>query len=614
MANKIKDSFNNLKTKLVGTKTTKIDTRLDKAINDIISYKSNSGRNGVIDLVNHLIAKQGSINLTGSQFGGLFGNSPATPSALGQSGRLHRYKVYDSIVSTINYCHRALNVLTDNILAPDDITKECLEIYEEEYFGENDPQSKINETKEIIKKLKLEKYLNQIIKNTLQFGDYFCEIADSKTAILSKSSMLNESIDKSNIDSFNIKLKENENINLKIDYSAFNESSDVDIDLKDIKLLFYEPKRVVKLQSEMFPLCFGYLIFPSVNIDANFNPEQMAINNICVSILKNLENKIPQIKELNSNNDLKDVISTMIKTNGITNSMQIRFIPPDKMQHFLCPGHKYRPYGESIFDSCQYTGKVLIALETALAVQRLSRSTEKRKILVELGLPRDAKSMVDQIKTEFNKRKISLDEFGTVDSIPSTITTFEDVYIPQKDGKPFVDIQTMTEGNVDIRSKVDELKFLRDQLVASLGIPSSFLNIEENLSNKAALSEENILFARTIISHQKYLTDQLNDLLKKVYKITDPENEMLMSERIIVKLPPPKSLQYERQARYTSELANLIRTLEEIGVPKEWAKRKFLTNIDWDDVEKFEITEKIEKGIGVEKDENDMGGGMMGGF
>ena len=100
------------------------------------------------------------------------------------------------------------------------------------------------------------------------------------------------------------------------------------------------------------------------------------------------------------------------------------------------------------------------------------------------------------MKEEFRKRKISLDSFGTIDTIPSNITTFEDVYIPQKDGKPFVDISTFTEGNIDTRSKTDELKFLRDQVVASLGVPASFLNIEENLSNKNALSEESIQFAK----------------------------------------------------------------------------------------------------------------------
>jgi len=278
------------------------------------------------------------------------------------------------------------------------------------------------------------------------------------------------------------------------------------------------------------------------------------------------------------------------------------------------PSTKYEPYGESVFDACQFTAKCLVAMETALAVQRLARSTEKRKIAVEIGLPRDARKMIERLKEELRKRKVTLDNFGTVDTIPSMITTFEDVYIPQKDGKPFVDISTFNEGNVDIRNKVEELKFLRDSVVASLGVPPSFINIEENLSNKAALTEENILFARTIVSHQKYITHQMNRLIQKVYDIISPEEALSILDNVMIALPSPKSLQYEREARYLSELANLIETLERVGIPKEYTKKKYLSNIDWEDLKNYEVGEKIETELGTTKEDpmDAMGGGMTG--
>jgi len=281
----------------------------------------------------------------------------------------------------------------------------------------------------------------------------------------------------------------------------------------------------------------------------------------------------------------------------------------------MVPSTKYHPYGEAIFDACQFNAKCLIALETALAIQRLSRSTEKRKISIELGLPRDARKMVEKLKEEFRKRKISLDSFGTVDTIPSLITTFEDVYIPTKDGKAFVDIGTFTEGNVDIRGKVDELKFLRDSVIASLGVPASFCNIEENLSNKSALGEENILFARTIVAHQKYLTKNINGLIKKVFDIINPEMALTLFDHVLIALPPPKSLQFERESKYIGDLATLVEALERLGIPKEWAISKYLTNIDWGELKNFEINDVIDKKLGTAKKEDEgMGGGMGGGM
>lgn len=641
----IEDLYNKLKVSIMGTKTQKIDSKLDAIVKDISNYRKNSGRNGYIELVRNVIAQTGSVKIGAGMGGGGLFSQGAGPAAFGQGGRLLRYKTYEAIVSNINYCFRALNVLTDNILSPDDITKVSLEVKAEEHMEEElSDEAKLRRVKNVIKKLDIEKHLNLIVRNTLTYGDFFCEIGDAVTALTSKS-ILSENAYNQIMDTWQDQgLRETfyETINkdrykFTIDYSAFSEAKvernlerkdDDEIRseeqekqkklkdlnaLRNIKLIFHEPKFILKLQSALFPICFGYLIFPKVSVVPGAAIADEAINNICISILKSLEKKIPQMKEFKNTDELKFLIKQMVEQSDFNKAIDIRYVPPDKMVHFMIPSSKYHPYGESIFDSGQYTAKVLIALETALAIQRLSRSTEKRKIAIEVGLPRDAKKAIESMKEEFRKRKISLDSFGSVDTIPSMITTFEDVYIPQKDGKAFVDISTFNEGNVDVRNKVEELKFMRDQLVAGLGVPPSFLGIEENLSNKAALSEENILFARTIIGYQKALTHQIQDLMERIFDVLDPE-DMDALDNISVFLPAPKSLQYEREARYMNEVTGLIDSLERIGIPKDYSKKKYLTNIDWDEVEEYETDSNIEKTLDPAKKQEEEGMGGMGGF
>lgn len=615
----LKDTFQKLKLSVIGTKTTDIDTKLDQAAKDITAYKSHSGRNGYVDLVQTLISKQVTGGISLHTPGGMFAQS-ITPAAFGQGLRIGRYRMYDTITTHINYCFRALCVLTDNILSPDDITKTSLEIRPKKFLEDEVPtEAKTKNVKNIVKKLKLEQNLELIVKNTLKFGDFFVEIADAKTALTSKAYLaeaFENDVTEGRKDVITYK-NDKQKIDMKVimDYSSFFESSSPsgkEADVEQLNLIFHDSLQVLKLQSELYPLCFGYLVFPRTTLMPHLALKDQAVNDICKNILVSLAQKIPQIKELSDDEELKSIIAAMVRETDHTRSMNIRYVPPDRMQHFMIPSNKYYPYGESIFDSTQFTSKVLIALETALAIHRLSRSTEKRKIAVEVGLPRDARKMVEKLKEEFRKRKITLDSFGTVDTIPSMIGTFEDIYIPQKDGKPFVDISTFTEGNVDIRGKVDELKFLRDSVVASLGVPASFLNIEENLSNKAALSEENILFARTVVNHQKYLTNQLNQLIEKVYMIINPEEALTLLDNVSIALPPPKSLQFEREARYMSELANLVETLERIGIPKEFSRKKYLTGIDWDDLKNYEIDEEIDKKLGAKKPGDDEPGGMGG--
>lgn len=632
----LSDTFDKLKSSVLGVKTTKVDKRLDKAVRDISMYKSQSGRNGYIDLVRSVIAKSGQIDIgAGSQ--GLFGQA-ATPAMMGQGGRLMRYRTYEAIVSNISYCYRALNVLTDNILSPDDITKVALDIKPvEKLSDEVSGETVVNLVEEIIKKVKLEQNLTKIIKNTLQFGDYFCEIADTKTALTSRAIIAeyqtyldsNErSTDKETLTIDGLNDSAFKNTSFIMDYSSFTEADEkTDRDtseeeeeekeeksLSDVHLVFHEGKFVVKLQSDLFPICFGYLVFPRALSIPQLAVQDQIVNNICLAILKNVENRLPQAKELQDNEDLKNIIKSMIVSSDYSRSLNIRYIPPDKMEHFHVPSDKFFPYGESIYEPCQFNAKVLIALETALAIHRLTRSIEKRKIAIEIGLPRDAKKAIEKMKEEFRKRKISLDSFGSVDTIPSMITTFEDIYIPQKDGKAFVDVSTFNEGGTDVRGKVDELKFIRDSVVACLGVPASFLNIEENLSNKAALSEENILFARTIVGHQKYFTHQVNSLLFKVLDIVKPDVAIELLDIVLIAFAPPKSLQFEREARYLSDLANMIDTMERIGIPKEYAKRKYLSQIDWAEVAKYKTEEDIETGLGTEKEEEEPGFGGGGAF
>jgi hypothetical protein len=548
-----------------------------------------------------------------------------------------RYSSYQAIISNINYAFRALNVLVDNILSPDDITKQALEVKPKIFLTDDAPvSSKVRYVKEVIKEVELERKLDLIVRNTLLFGDLFCELGGPKAALTSQTLLSESSLYQQNInDQFENgtrqrivqPVKDGKAYEFVMDYSALSEadsdslmptSSDKKKEKKkqkkisNLHLIFHDPKFVVKLQSPMFPICFGYLVFPvRASMPASTLADD-AINNICIAIIKSLQDRIPQMKEYNNDEELKDILRTLVGNADLNRAMDIRYIPADKMTHFYVPTTKYYPYGESIFDSIQYAAKVFISMETALAVQRISRSTEKRKIAIEIGLPRDARKAIEAMKEEFRKRKVSLDSFGTVDTIPSMITTFEDVYIPQKDGKPFVDISTFNEGNVDIRSKVDEMKFMRDQMVSSLGVPPAFIGIEENLSNKAALSEENILFARTVIAHQKYLTHQIVELVQKIFDIIDPEEALTILDHVEVALPTPRALQFEREARYMNELSTLVENLERIGIPKGYSTRKYLSQIDWDEVKKYDIDDKIDKTIDPSKKDDDGLGGMGG--
>jgi hypothetical protein len=330
----IGDTLNKLKTTIIQTQTKDVDAKLDKAVRDIVSYKSNSGRNGYVQMVRHLISKTADVKISGTG-GGLFSQG-VSPTSFGQGSRIARYKIYQAIVSNINYTFRALNVLVDNILSPDDITKQTLEIKAKQFLSDDTPiASKVRYVKEVIKVLELERKLDMMVRNTLLYGDLFCELGGAKEALtsqtlLSEASTYHETINNQYASGMRDKIIQEvgkgKKLEINVDYTAFMEADSSSKstkakerkkvkDLVNLKMVFHNPQFVVKLQSSIFPICFGYLVFP---IRASMPATTMAddaINNICIAILKSLESKLPQMKEFSQDEELKSFIKIIASTN-----------------------------------------------------------------------------------------------------------------------------------------------------------------------------------------------------------------------------------------------------------------------------------------------------------
>ena len=117
------DTFSKLKSTVLKTKTANIDLDLDKSVEKILRLKSSGSGLATRELFKYLNANKNFKLDTFSMF------SQATrPEYFGQTDRIQRYLVYESIVRNITYAYRALNVIVDNIIAPDDITKRTLDV------------------------------------------------------------------------------------------------------------------------------------------------------------------------------------------------------------------------------------------------------------------------------------------------------------------------------------------------------------------------------------------------------------------------------------------------------------------------------------------------------
>jgi len=698
------DIFKNLKTGLIGTKTSKIDQKIDKSLALINKYSANVDRNAYIDTLKNLAGNidPNDLSLVVKDI------RDVQAEFFDRSGRIQRYDEFDSVVRNIAYCARALNVLTDCIISPDDITKRTISIA----LNEEEGGSKLDKygSDNIVERLKLiksttgiEKHIDKIVRTTLKKGDYFVEILHSPKGenafTIVKESEITEEIKTGGEkiitewqQDFDIKFKiiredtsppieigrkgklvleyplntgynptagGGNSFQMKSTYTPvdtlikdFSQKSNprpvgdpgglkdkvddkyfgpthTDDDgkeekgaaLKDIFITLHDPRYVIRLQTERFKTCLGYLVFPKINMASmsgkSYSLVNSDIDSICMDIVNQLKEKINDNKGiLVDNKELKNVVLNYLSSVQEGEDIKVRYVPPDYMTHFRIHTDVHEPYGESIFECILFDAKLLMALKTANTIKQLTSATDKRVISVETGLPHNAKNLVDLLKDSMKKRKISVDKFGSIDSIPSIISTFEDIYIPMRDGKKFVEIDNMQWG-ANPQDDIEPIKFIRDNIVANLSVPPAYLGLEENATNRNLLTAESVLFARTIVGFQKELGECVTDLFYKIYKLLYPDNEDDV-DNTIIGFPPPKASMYEHELEYLRSATDIINMMKEQGVPEEYLKQKYYSFLDWDDIENYQTKDKLKKQLGDKGGDEGAGGmggsGMGGGF
>jgi len=543
-----------------------------------------------------------------------------------ENDRIARYKEYEGIVKKIPYMKRALKVITQNILNPEDYTKKAIQIsYEGVYDKDSDISFIMQYVQNLIDTLELEDFIFDIVYNTLKYGDYFIEIV-VLPEILKQYKILNENYNpvKQQVISEQFRFGEDSigQIDVVIDYSNLALSESVGtinssekkkglnkLKTSDLYLNFLSPEYVVKLGDRF---CLGYLVFQNIQQSNMLKSTNTTMQNITAQkdVIKTLAKKIMQkistldkTKQtlLKTETDLQNTLARFLATyvgpetsNGNI-QLNARFIPPELMEHFTINVSEFKPYGTSIFYGSEFLAKIVVAIQSSIMIQRLTRAVEKRLIRVDLGISRDARRYLTEVKTLLNRRKFTVDNLGTVDEIPSNLSTFEDIYIPIKNGKSPVEFETLPPVG-ELSTRVDDLKQLRDNLVASVDVPPPYLGIEENTESKAQLSQENVVFATTIINNQKQISKHLTSLLQKVVKLlnVNKQQAMLLQDIKLV-FEPPTSVIMEHKSEYLQNVSNIIEQLSSLGIPKTYLINKLIPQFKNWEVEEADISEKLEK-------------------
>jgi len=612
---------------------TGLDT--DAVINEIVKEKQLGRTDSFLQVIGKLVSEnKNKDSFSGSEMSEvvnkMFGGATVDSFRQSMAERIGRYREYDAIVRKIPYAKRALEVISSEVLAPDSITDSNFNIRKKREVVDNEKENEVKRNIiEILEITEMKKESKKFVKTACKYGDSFIELIDmnkelKEKGILVESLNLSESFVE---ESKNIKL-EGVNINLKICSSPFDKISllmednsasggkstvgDQVVDkakiqeeeyvdkssLDDILLIKHNPGLVVRIGEQV---CFGYIIFPkdllsAPKIENNILYKSSGNDNM-KEFLKKIKNQLSHNKEIayeiDKNRDLKIMLTKLylfyneMNNMGMGSDAEIRFVPPELMFHFKIDSDDYDPFGESIFANQEFDAKIIVLFKISMTLMRLTRSTEKRLIALEMGVEKSVRNIIERWRELYERRKYSIADSGGIDSVPSLITTFEDIFIPMKDGKRFVEFDTISPP-AGLDAKVDDYKAMRDSFIAGLNVPPPYLSVEENIESRATLSHENIMFAKTIINLQKGFESTLNKLVKTIYRIVYHEDCSFMD----VTFPRPKSAELTRESEYFNSLKDFKAVVKELDLSEEKFINKY---IDSDLLDKTESD--IEKEI-----------------
>jgi hypothetical protein len=147
-------------------------------------------------------------------------------------------------------------------------------------------------------------------------------------------------------------------------------------------------------------------------------------------------------------------------------------------------------------------------MKDAMLLHRITRAPEKRIFYVDIGNlpPNEVDGYMERLKQKMQKTPYIDKNTGEYNLKYNMMNVMEDFYIPQRGANSNTKIDTIKGLEYNA---IDDVNFLRDEMLAALKVPKAFFGFEKDLTGKATLAAEDIRFARTVERIQRITVSEL---------------------------------------------------------------------------------------------------------
>jgi hypothetical protein len=240
-----------------------------------------------------------------------------------------------------------------------------------------------------------------------------------------------------------------------------------------------------------------------------------------------------------------------------------------EIAHFrLLTDANYLPYGRSYIEPARKTYKQYVLMKDAMLLHRITRAPEKRVFYVDIGNmpPAEVDAYMERLKQKMQKTPYIDKNTGEYNLKYNMMNVMEDFYIPQRGANSNTKIDTLK--GLEYQA-IDDVNFLRDEMLAALKVPKAFFGFEKDLTGKATLAAEDIRFARTVERIQRIILSELYKIALVHLYVQGYDGESLSNFELHLSTP---SVIYEQE--------KVALWKEKISLAKEIQDTKLLPS-DW---------------------------------
>ena len=240
-----------------------------------------------------------------------------------------------------------------------------------------------------------------------------------------------------------------------------------------------------------------------------------------------------------------------------------------EIAHFrLLTDANYLPYGRSYIEPARKTYKQYILMKDAMILHRITRAPEKRVFYVDIGnLPNaEVDGYMEKLKQKMKKTPYIDQATGEYNLKYNVQNLMEDFYIPQRGGNSNTKIDTIKGLEYNA---IEDVIFLRDEMLAALKVPKAYFGFEKDLQGKATLAAEDIRFARTVERIQRVALSELYKMALVHLYVQGYEGESLANFELSLTVP---SIIYEQEKiALWKEKVDLAKSIQDTNLlPSDW--------------------------------------------